>query len=503
MIRQKLRTVDSLAQLFLGSGLWLYVVVFYLVFAGVAAIEASLMEWAMPEDAKDPKFLNLMLDVQFIVSFVYFVWLRNSTEGYTSAAESYLTLCSLASTFASQTLTLTENNCRLAFYHAHSGKVTLRPPPPREAEESTDIDEGLEKERAQEVYKLLDAVRDTCVAIVWYGYRAWDPTDHEQEPRLVERVEAYVKHREMDVVRLEHMLCLLLLSLSKELKQLGELDHGELQMLSSVHHQLTTHVRSLEVGSRLVTPGIFQQHLNVILFVAFVVYTPYSMWHRIGYWPTIIVYPLIMYLLAAPTIYRSWIGESFDPKGRFKYMDHKRDRVAYAREILTCYSDQHLLHPPSSLPPPPPPPSLPPPLEKEDSGPEDSTSMTIGGEGEEEDSSKFEQPDRMQASAEAADNLLFRAKAVRRNSPYRRTPYVSLTPSSPPPSSSSPSSSSQYNANTVGLFASATANTSFFQQQTPMLAGGPMSQDRIASLHAAAAMDLMSFPPPVGTTHTH
>lgn len=121
------RRLESTAELFFGKGLFIYVFGWLVAFAGVGFAVASLFEWGVGDKGRDQNLRNILLPVDFIISWIYFLLLRDAIEGYTSAAEAYTRMLTLGRAMASRTLALTEHGAHVLL---REEGVTLRKPPP-------------------------------------------------------------------------------------------------------------------------------------------------------------------------------------------------------------------------------------------------------------------------------------------------------------------------------------------------------------------------------------
>jgi hypothetical protein len=96
--------VEPSARLWFGRGLFIYALGYLVLFTGIGFAVASIFEFGLSEDWKDPNLRNIVVAIEFIISWVYFLLLRDAIEGYTAPAESYTRLITLCRTLASRTV---------------------------------------------------------------------------------------------------------------------------------------------------------------------------------------------------------------------------------------------------------------------------------------------------------------------------------------------------------------------------------------------------------------
>lgn len=86
-------------------------------------------------------------------------------------------------------------------------------------------------------------------------------------------------------------------------------------------------------------PIVFE--VAVVLFLVFwwLVFTPASMWVQFGTIHTLWTYPLVMVVIAAPGIFRMWIGSPWNPMRPLRIAEHQRWPKAYIRFINVLFED--------------------------------------------------------------------------------------------------------------------------------------------------------------------
>ena len=69
-------------------------------------------------------------------------------------------------------------------------------------------------------------------------------------------------------------------------------------------------------------PTIFKEHMQLLYFLVLGVWGPITSWILFGYKLTMFFWPLVLYALFAPSWYRAWIGDPFDPLRPLTIAEH-------------------------------------------------------------------------------------------------------------------------------------------------------------------------------------
>lgn len=442
---EHIRRIESTAALFFGKGLILYVILWYGIFVGVGFAVASIFEYGSGDEARDPNLRNILLSVDFIISWVYFLLLRDAIEGYSAAGEAYTRMLVLCREMAQRTLALAEHGAHVLLKQEGLMHTMLPPPttrgnlrqrsngvvfnlsragapvismdmpvpvsmPPmslpaapsavQEAGEGTSesaplygypLDEqggggsgrplaprlspdptqgytemygtpygpGPRKPEAippqelqqrvlheREATHALLCIRDASMAICWYTFRLYQPADDRTLQMPDSTVGGFKQGSGVPEITREYagnvnqmlrvLLCSILVNISA-LQRLDELNTGRANIITDAYVQLSGQVRDIEVATFSYNPRIFKQHLMFIMFIFLAVWMPFSMWLTVGWKLTVIFYPMLMFLLSGPFLYRAFLGESFDPQNRSSAVNHHDQRVRTVQEINELY----------------------------------------------------------------------------------------------------------------------------------------------------------------------
>lgn len=194
------------------------------------------------------------------------------------------------------------------------------------------------------------AVRDACMAICWYTFRLYQPTDTKRlalesgkEAKsgslhsAAAVVNTIVQRYEGDVNQMLRTLMSCILVNLTHLQRLDEINTGRSNIIAEAYNKLDDQVHLIEVATFAHNPRVFRQHLLFVMFVFLVLWIPYLMWLTLSWKLTVIFYPILMFLLSGPFLYRSFLGESFANNNRGNLMNHNEQRMVVVREISELY----------------------------------------------------------------------------------------------------------------------------------------------------------------------
>lgn len=301
---QTLLTTDLLAHLF-------FLIALYF---GIAAAFSFVLNSFVPGGV-DPKWLRAMDGVTLIVGFVYYIWIKDAMDGYTSAPTLYRNMLNRIATFCDK-------------YAALHGKFK---------------DLGTIRE-----------VRDACIAIIFIGYKLFDPGQDEDDEDSLMQTKREMNITSEDVIwtatrgkddnRSTHFILRdLIMVIASKVKKAADdeaIRSGDVESLTHVLDDILKMVEEIDTGTNIPSPGIFKTHILFTLFIYFGVWLPFYFWGTIGVEGTLFVYPLTMFILTGIPLYRTWLGDPFDqsrPIHLIEYADWKdefRDRINHTFGLI-------------------------------------------------------------------------------------------------------------------------------------------------------------------------
>lgn len=292
------RKLESFITTLLSTDLPLVIGFYIFLFEAIAVVILLILEYALTEEKRDHRYTYALNSISIIIGLIYGLWIRESMNGYDSGPRSFNGLLFTVTSFSGKLFTLTR-----------IGK----------------FDAVNEKQSSNKIDVIISDTRDTLIAIGFYGYRLFYPPDPNELSmnNLSTNTRYIVETHRGNTPRMISELENNLFSNIKQLNRLKILSTGDEQVLSTFLEPLTSTIKGINSGYHIVSPGIFHRHIIITLFIYFILWTPYTMWMTIGFEPTLVVYPLVMYILSAPIIYRNWLGNPFDPHRKLKTMDYR------------------------------------------------------------------------------------------------------------------------------------------------------------------------------------
>lgn len=116
--------------------------------------------------------------------------------------------------------------------------------------------------------------------------------------------------------------------------------HSQLEVLENAFEQLDTFVREMDVSINVRDANIFRYHMLFALYLYFFVWIPISIEPFVTNLTFVVSYPILMFVLTGPVIYKLWLRDPFDPNRPIRYNDFRAWFVRYGDDILQTTYDQ-------------------------------------------------------------------------------------------------------------------------------------------------------------------
>lgn len=318
-----LRRIESNAGVFFGTGLLMYILGYIILYSAIAGIWIVVYQTLLPAGADDPKYSNAVSVLNFIVSFVYFIYIKESMDGFTTTAEQCCRLLVSISTM-----------CVRVF----------------------DAMDGMKLYDIQ-TDPIIEDFRDCSILTIYTSYRIFNmsvkkvdqndfytsiilhprvpPIKSDQILRLNAHVEEATELEQTGKVR--HIISHLI-RLVNDLETKGYIQKGySITILNDQLRPIYKSLEDIEIGGKIVTPDFIRHHIIFILVFWFVLYLPYYIWTTAG-WQTLIgLYWIILFIFTGPMIYRRWIGEAFAENRLYNFMPHEE----WCTEYMEVVYDRH------------------------------------------------------------------------------------------------------------------------------------------------------------------
>jgi len=93
-------------------------------------------------------------------------------------------------------------------------------------------------------------------------------------------------------------------------------------LIDSIFKELLESLCNADIAMNVRSPLIFKKHLIFSLYLYFFVWIPISIGSTVSDTYFLLIYPLIMFILTGPYIYRKWLGDPFRPNPPIVYNDY-------------------------------------------------------------------------------------------------------------------------------------------------------------------------------------
>lgn len=266
---------------------------------GVGLAVCLVMESFFPEMAGDLTFSTRFAQVTTLVGFMYFIWVNRNMNGSAAGLQAYREFLNKVKGIA---IVL-------------SG---VRP---------DDKEEQAQQARQRDLLRFLVFLVDDMVRP---GGSALDekdfplPADYRRRVNLLGGPRAKAKRFD------------LALSCLTENIPAGPAAH----LVTDKMNALCQQAEKTETGALVREPIVFE--VSVVLFLIFwwLIYTPASMWVQFGTLHTLWAYPLVMAVIAAPGIFRMWVGSPWNPMRPVRIAEHERWPREFADFIAVLFEDR-------------------------------------------------------------------------------------------------------------------------------------------------------------------
>lgn len=250
-----------------------------IIFFCIALVASLVMENFFPELANDYTFSSRFQQVSLLVGFIYFIWVNRNMTGSVDPIRGYRSFLDLVKGIAV----------------VLSAVVTQDP---------------AAKEHKEALLRYMIFLIDEMVRP---GGSLLDPDNFKLPPDFAQRINLLGERanvfRRFDLA----VHCLI------EAIPPGP----EAALVATKIQALTEHADTLERGQLIREPIVFE--VSIVLFLVFwwLVYTPASMWVQFGTIHTLWAYPLVLVVIAAPGIFRMWVGSPWNPMRPLRIAEHR------------------------------------------------------------------------------------------------------------------------------------------------------------------------------------
>lgn len=128
--------------------------------------------------------------------------------------------------------------------------------------------------------------------------------------------------------RLDHVI----LYLSKDSRE---------SIVEGVRQRVAYHERQKTIKS----PTFKTRYGMAVLSLWFGLWIPIRLWMSpLGFWGTLVIYPVIIYVFSAPLLYKTWVGTAWSYTRPWRNVPHEFWPVQYINRILAMDDKEHIGH---------------------------------------------------------------------------------------------------------------------------------------------------------------
>lgn len=305
----KANDTEKFLSIFIGTGLFMVIVVYLIVFAVVATSWVLILEKFTPGLQGDISFTRAFDALNIVIGFVYFVWLKQSFHGYTKPVRQFRNLIVQIRSFS---------NTFFGIFEYQEKKIDA-------TQENT----------------FRNHISDMNVVLqlfIFHSYRLFAKKNIDQFPIQSYNISYYLKQKlvaldQFGFMTVECRLLTITRSIIRKLDEESVLIDADLRDLNRNLNNISGMLDQIDVDQAVIEPDVFQNHVGFTLLVYFGLWTPVTMWISFGPAITIIIYPIVLFILTGPVIYRGWLGDPFDPKRPIRLGEHMEWRRDFMSKI--------------------------------------------------------------------------------------------------------------------------------------------------------------------------
>ena len=303
--------IEKFMEILFGTGLFMVIVVYFIVFALVATVWVLILEQFTPGLQGDIGFTRAFDAINIVIGFIYFVWLKQSFHGYTRSIRQFRNLIVQIRNFSNTFFGVFE------YQEKKSSAFKTRP---------------------EEFVRHINDMNTVLQLFIFHSYRLFASQNTDQFPIQLHKISNYLGEKLSVLNQYDHMTieCRLLAitrSIILELDKEDFLIDADIRDLNRNLNNISGMLDQIDVDQAVIEPDVFQNHVGFTLLVYFGLWTPVTMWISFGATITIIVYPLVLFILTGPVIYRGWLGDPFDPRRPLRLGEHIEWRKDFMSKI--------------------------------------------------------------------------------------------------------------------------------------------------------------------------
>ena len=316
----KSRDIEDFINILFTTGLIGVILLYISSYALVATGWTLILEKFTPSLSGNIPFTRAFSAIDIVIGFIYFTWLNKSFLGYTRTVSQNLKLNQQVRVFSEKFFGIfeSEKSWQQLLGSKSSGK-----------EKTTEI----------ELHEYIQDMRILLQSLIFHGYAifttkifndTYKPNFNGISRNLTNGLNAI---NESNTIEIEHELIKLIRTNIHLMKKEGFLLDVDIQDLEKNLNIIIEIIDHIDLGQTVIEPDLFNNHIGFTLLLYFGLWTPVAMWISFGVAITIIIYPIVIFILTGPVIYRSWLGDPFDPQRPIRLGEHLQWRNDYIAKI--------------------------------------------------------------------------------------------------------------------------------------------------------------------------
>jgi hypothetical protein len=318
----KASRLQSILRILLTTDLWWYIVLVFATYVIIMGIWVGFLNAVIPETFDLDRWRSAADWILFLFLPSFYYWVGEGSRGYTQLPTLYKQMCVKIKTMTEKYVCMIDS--------------------PTSNGISPDV-------------KIQDAtqnVADASVAAAVVAYHSfyaaanerWADDEYLQDIRSQPVLSVIARHKKTHPVT-NHVIRDFLKIVVANFKYLEDkrvFRSGDIMiMMEDVNAAINT-VGEMEVSNSVVEPTIYRsQHVIVVYFFLLFIF-PFAMWARLTVFESMIVYPIVAFIITASSVYRDWLGSPSDPWRPVNLMDFEEWKADCVDSVRSTLSRDHV-----------------------------------------------------------------------------------------------------------------------------------------------------------------
>lgn len=297
-------SVSTVVDIVIGKGLFVIFVLVFFVFIGLSFAWIGILENYNGSNVLSGDLAIILDSVGSIFIFIYIsLWLNDSIHGYSEGPKRMRELMYQIYYLSHQSA---------GFYKDNGGK---------------------EAKTMNELYH----IRQYGLLLLMCVYRLFIPVRIHGDQIESRYIAAFDELKSIDIQDMIKKTTIILVKYrtwTHSVINRKIYSKNQLEVLENVFEQLDKFVRDMDVSINVKDANIFRYHMLFALYLYFFIWIPISIEPFVTNITFIVSYPILMFVLTGPVIYKLWLRDPFDPNRPIKYNDYRAWFCSYGDDIV-------------------------------------------------------------------------------------------------------------------------------------------------------------------------